>query len=159
MLYCRQFINKMFPLSPSVLAVCLKTALLHLCSLTFSSHLRVHHFSVLLQCFHLRCATKRKPRFVQWSIKDKRNEKGRTQAYFFPFLPAFLLRVCMRCLVNKTPRRARLLECHSEWTQELLGLLLSPDFQGKLVKMCFMPLTPQRFSPFSFVLCFYFENM
>lgn len=61
-LYCRQHVNKMFHFPLSGLAVCMKTApVLPRSFSSLSFHLRLPHFSLLLlTCFHLRGATKRK---------------------------------------------------------------------------------------------------
>lgn len=100
-LECRQHINKMFHFPLSGLAVCMKTAPVLPCSCsTLSFHLRLPHFSLLLlTCFHLRGATKRKrkPRFVP--EEHQRWEKRRKRESVFSFL-VFIFSFFSLCLVN-----------------------------------------------------------
>ena len=129
-----------FPLSG--LAVCMKTApVLPRSRSTLSFHLRLPHFSLLLlTCFHLRVATKRKRKKSQVCARGAsktRGERRRKQESVFSFPVVFFLFFFSVCFWIVPPQRSGLLECHSEWTQELWGLSLYFQEKKKLVKNFF----------------------
>lgn len=134
-LHCRRHINKMFYFPPS--AVCVKTAPALPCSCALPPrpplHRRLPHFSLLLLTFSFAWRYKgcgNKAGLHHRSIKDERSGRRKPESVF-SFLVFFSVSV-LRALWIVAPRRAGLLECHSEWTQELWGLF--PHFEGKLVK-------------------------
>lgn len=163
-MYCRQHINKMFHFPLSSLAVCMKTApvLLHSCS-TLSFHLRLPRFSLLLlTCFHLRGATKRKrkPRFIpeehqRWEKRIKW-ESALIFLAFFSFL--FFSFLCFVHTASHESRTAGVSFRVDTGTQGTLSSL-----PGKTCKEVFLsdwPYGKKKKKSFLFwCLCFYFENM
>lgn len=138
-----------FPLSG--LAVCMKTApVLPRSRSTLSFHLRLPHFSLLLlTCFHLRVATKRKRKKSQVCARGAsktRGERRRKQESVFSFPVVFFLFFFSVCFWIVPPQRSGLLECHSEWTQELWGLSLYFQEKKNLWRTFFF--FNQRIHPF-----------
>lgn len=129
-----------FPLSG--LAVCMKTApVLPRSRSTLSFHLRLPHFSLLLlTCFHLRVATKRKRKKSQVCARGAsktRGERRRKQESVFSF-PVFFFFVLFLCLLlNSASPEIRAARVSFRVDTGTLGTLPLLPGKKKLVKNFF----------------------
>lgn len=153
-LYSRQHINKMFHISLSGLAVCMKSA--PQCSPVHSlpslSTLHRLIFSASLHMFSFAWCYKEKPQVCTRGASKMREERKSVKCFYFSCVIFSFFFSCASCILP--PLRTRLLECHSKWTQELWGLTLSPCFPGKTSEELFYQTGPMENPSFSISFVF-----
>lgn len=146
----------MFHFPISGLAVCTKTAPVLPCSLsTLSFHLRVPHFSLLLlTCFHLCGATKRKenPGLYQRSIKDERRKESRRVFLLF-LVCVFFWSSFFLCRVNSGSPESGAAGVSFRVDTGTLGTV------SLLAGKTMLSEWPHGESFLFYCLCFYFENV